>query len=195
MVKSMSSLPCLICGGLVEVTRPHFRIRRVEPGRLKRRHRDFALRPSHWACYEPLPERPWIAEEVIRNFTDGFECTETRILWSNKQVALVVSAEGPDPDNAILAFSETGTILEAPFPEWRPDLFMEDLGPSDRGNLSEVVEELRLHFPTGESLIKDLPWKEMKDKAEEIRRSVEHDIAIYRGQWPEVRPGIAVGIS
>src|SRR5262245_11327254 len=107
MVKSMSSMPCVVCSGPVEVTRPYFRIRRIEPHRLRARFQKFALRPSHWECYESWHERWQIAEDVVKCFTDDFAYTESKILWSNKPVALAISAEGLDPDCALLAFSAT----------------------------------------------------------------------------------------
>jgi hypothetical protein len=188
MVMSISSLPCIVCGEPVEVTGPHFRIRRIHPGELETGHRKFAGRPTHWSCYETWPDRPSIAREVVQAFTDSLEHTESRILWSTKSVALAVSAEGPEPDCAILVFAATGTILEIPFSDWNPDRLLHGLGPSDHEDLLPNLGDVRRHFPTGRSLIAGLPWEDMKAKAEEIRLSVEHDLAIFRGEWPVVEP-------
>lgn len=191
MVKSMSTLPCVICGESVEVTQPHFRIRRVSPEALESRHRVFALRPTHWSCYETWPARPRIAQDVVKTLMDGFEYRDAQILWSNRPVALIISPEEPDPDVALVIFAATGTLIEIPFSKWNPDRLLEGLGPSDLNDLRPIVDELRRHFPNGDSLTKGLPWEELKAKAEETRRSVEHDLAIMNGQWPEVKPDSA----
>jgi hypothetical protein len=189
MVMSLSSLPCIVCEEPVEMTGPHFRVRRIGAWKLESRHRKFALRPTHWDCYATWPDRRAIAQQVVKAFTESLEYTEGRILWSTKAVALAISTEGPEPDCAILVFAATGTILEIPFSQWDPDRLLDGLGPLDHEDLAPLLGEIRRHFPAGPSLVAGLQWEELKAKDEEIRRSVEHDIAIYRGHWPEVKPG------
>src|SRR5688572_29723297 len=183
MVSAKKFETCAICGRSVDLDAPHFRIRRPDAWQLEPGEVRFANQPSHWSCYEASPVRKRLARRVIDEVMYAFGNMEYRELWSDPRVILCLCADEPKAERAILLFLRTGSSTEVPFADWDPASLLEGRGPMESRDLKRALPSIRRLFPTGASLTAGVPWEEMKAKAEEIRRSVEHDLAILRASW------------